>query len=258
MAHTQDAAAIMKALEAASISKTDVVTETWVSLPLAVRVPLLNGVPGQFQKTSDARKLKETVAMSPRETQFEKTAVRYLTDKVMSLKASPEDSEVLSSLLALGRRGSDIKKTARCYELLWPTFISTQEHLDDMAEEDSSLADQEISRGKKVIGRVKSQFPSDVEQFEAIVGTVAVIISCTLSKKKLCFPCGTLGCDKKEANIGEFKRCGKCKAIWYCSRECQIQSWKKDGHKTSCGKQAKSLVTDKENIAAASKNVLVS
>ena len=38
----------------------------------------------------------------------------------------------------------------------------------------------------------------------------------------------------KEAKTGEkFKQCSKCKAQWYCSKECQVEAWKA-GHKKDC------------------------
>jgi len=39
---------------------------------------------------------------------------------------------------------------------------------------------------------------------------------------------------QKEANTGEkFKQCSKCRAQWYCSKECQVEAWKA-GHKKDC------------------------
>ncbi|KAI9374061.1 hypothetical protein BJX61DRAFT_344395 [Aspergillus egyptiacus] len=43
-------------------------------------------------------------------------------------------------------------------------------------------------------------------------------------------------CAKKASKETTLKRCGKCKAIWYCSRECQKADWK--DHKESCSKLA--------------------
>ncbi|EJK50244.1 hypothetical protein THAOC_30813, partial [Thalassiosira oceanica] len=38
----------------------------------------------------------------------------------------------------------------------------------------------------------------------------------------------------KEAETGEkFKQCSKCKAQWYCSKECQVESWRA-GHRKDC------------------------
>ena len=38
----------------------------------------------------------------------------------------------------------------------------------------------------------------------------------------------------KDAKAGEkFKQCSKCKAQWYCSKECQVEAWKA-GHKKDC------------------------
>ena len=43
--------------------------------------------------------------------------------------------------------------------------------------------------------------------------------------------CGNCG---KEVQAGEkFKSCFKCKAQWYCSKECQVEAWKA-GHKKDC------------------------
>lgn len=48
-----------------------------------------------------------------------------------------------------------------------------------------------------------------------------------------CPPCG-----KKEANPGEFKRCGGCKSVYYCGRKCQVRDWKA-GHKQKCDTSSK-------------------
>ena len=38
----------------------------------------------------------------------------------------------------------------------------------------------------------------------------------------------------KEAEAGEkFKQCSKCRALWYCSKECQVEAWRA-GHKQDC------------------------
>ena len=38
----------------------------------------------------------------------------------------------------------------------------------------------------------------------------------------------------KEAETGEkCKQCSKCKAQWYCSKECQVEAWRA-GHKQDC------------------------
>ncbi|KAI7867424.1 hypothetical protein BDF14DRAFT_1874970 [Spinellus fusiger] len=43
-------------------------------------------------------------------------------------------------------------------------------------------------------------------------------------------------CDKIETYENEFKRCGQCQRVVYCSRECQKQHWK-EGHKAVCSTQ---------------------
>jgi len=42
-------------------------------------------------------------------------------------------------------------------------------------------------------------------------------------------------CDKEETKeSGAFAKCSKCKAVFYCSRECQKSDWKRYGHKAAC------------------------
>ena len=49
--------------------------------------------------------------------------------------------------------------------------------------------------------------------------------------KKSCANC------KRDAQCfsRKMKRCTRCKAAWYCGRECQLKHWK-DGHKIDCVK----------------------
>lgn len=41
-----------------------------------------------------------------------------------------------------------------------------------------------------------------------------------------CAACGRLA--------SELKKCSACRAVGYCSRECQVDHWKKGGHKREC------------------------
>ena len=43
--------------------------------------------------------------------------------------------------------------------------------------------------------------------------------------------CGN--CSKKAEAGEKFKQCSKCKAQWYCSKECQVEAWRA-GHKKDC------------------------
>ena len=40
-------------------------------------------------------------------------------------------------------------------------------------------------------------------------------------------------CGQAESELGEFKKCGGCKRVYYCGRKCQAQDWKA-GHKQKC------------------------
>ncbi|EJK75315.1 hypothetical protein THAOC_02962 [Thalassiosira oceanica] len=44
-------------------------------------------------------------------------------------------------------------------------------------------------------------------------------------------------CAKKAETGEKFKQCSKCKAQWYCSKECQVEAWRA-GHKKDCKRAA--------------------
>eukprot|EP00976_Prorocentrum_cordatum_P058701 1173484-Prorocentrum_minimum.AAC.1 len=38
--------------------------------------------------------------------------------------------------------------------------------------------------------------------------------------------CANLECERVESRKGEFKKCGRCRAVTYCSPTCQQRHWK--------------------------------
>ena len=44
------------------------------------------------------------------------------------------------------------------------------------------------------------------------------------------------GCKKEPSSGMSFLRCSRCRAAWYCSKDCQVHHWKTDweGHKQFC------------------------
>ncbi|KAI9318686.1 hypothetical protein BX666DRAFT_1930632 [Dichotomocladium elegans] len=50
--------------------------------------------------------------------------------------------------------------------------------------------------------------------------------------------CSNTHCTKVEEKTGDFKKCGKCQRVSYCSRECQKEHWKA-GHKAVCSEPPK-------------------
>lgn len=50
------------------------------------------------------------------------------------------------------------------------------------------------------------------------------------------------------------KRCSRCKSEWYCSRECQVQSWKR--HKKACDSISKNRICDEKQKSSNSANAL--
>jgi MYND finger len=45
--------------------------------------------------------------------------------------------------------------------------------------------------------------------------------------------CDAPGCNRVEGNYVKFGKCAHCKAVAYCSKECQVKDWK-GGHKLVC------------------------
>lgn len=43
-------------------------------------------------------------------------------------------------------------------------------------------------------------------------------------------------CKQKRGDNVQLSACGRCQRAWYCSKECQVKSWKEKGHKEHCRK----------------------
>ena len=54
-------------------------------------------------------------------------------------------------------------------------------------------------------------------------------------------------CSKEAKTDEKFKQCSKCKAQWYCSKECQVEAWKA-GHKKDCKRASMLTFEDYLNV----------
>ncbi|KAJ7459249.1 hypothetical protein FB451DRAFT_1272310 [Mycena latifolia] len=68
--------------------------------------------------------------------------------------------------------------------------------------------------------------PLNKAYFKAVAASSKHIRTARNNIKMVCTKCR-----KNEVGL-ELRRCGKCKGVWYCSKECQTQDWPK--HKKSC------------------------
>ena len=84
----------------------------------------------------------------------------------------------------------------------------------------------------------------DLDNFSGKCNTSGLILICSheceLELNKICRQAQRNGepvrkvcasCRRKSTN-GEMNKCGKCKTIYYCSKECQVADWNK--HKKYC------------------------
>lgn len=58
---------------------------------------------------------------------------------------------------------------------------------------------------------------------------------------RTCAGCGRYG-------TVDLKRCDRCKAVWYCGRNCQIQHW--DVHKPNCSAQDSPVLAAAVSLSA--------
>lgn len=85
---------------------------------------------------------------------------------------------------------------------------------------------EQIENSKEKIRKVKEAYnkPQLNKMGDAEIATMIVALRLTNPKCAKCL--------KPELDY-KFKRCGKCKIVLYCSRECQNEHWK-SGHKKEC------------------------
>ena len=64
-----------------------------------------------------------------------------------------------------------------------------------------------------------------MQAYERSAGTLEEIEKETAG---LCFHCG------KKEEPKESQRCARCRVVYYCSKKCQVEDWKRGGHKQAC------------------------
>jgi len=62
------------------------------------------------------------------------------------------------------------------------------------------------------------------------------------SQNGICITCGNTTCSKNNSNECKLLRCARCKNMWYCSKACQRNDWKR--HKRVCSLDNASATVD--------------
>jgi len=71
------------------------------------------------------------------------------------------------------------------------------------------------------------------------------------SAPELLRSCALASCGAKEAHVSHFSKCAACKAVVYCSKDCQLAAW--PDHKKAC-KAARKAADEAKTTAAAAGN----
>lgn len=82
-------------------------------------------------------------------------------------------------------------------------------------------------RGGSSVDESRNSVPSSM--FEAVFDEIKSKSGTAMADLVL----GCAFCNKEPEQDSRFDKCAKCKAVCYCSRDCQIQHWK-GGHKRVC------------------------
>jgi len=106
--------------------------------------------------------------------------------------------------------------------------------------------------GRKTLEEFRTKhFPKKVNKKEEVDHAESKMLemkNSDRSDKKLTklFQCANEGCINIEQQPKEFSTCSRCKATYYCSRECQTADWKR--HKNECknGEAAKKKTDNKD------------
>ncbi|KAG0175714.1 hypothetical protein DFQ28_003194 [Apophysomyces sp. BC1034] len=125
----------------------------------------------------------------------------------------------------------DYYKKAKVAEARFKHLYGTNTGMSD-AKRDAVQLHETPDEASKIIN---SAMPSKQlnNRMEQLI-KAGILVSPYPPNPKQCSNCGES--HRKEDPEKSLLCCGACKSIWYCSRECQVQDYKR-GHKTAC-KQA--------------------
>ena len=56
--------------------------------------------------------------------------------------------------------------------------------------------------------------------------------TCAMGRRNVCYNC----CQEHRQEQEQVLKCGACKKVFYCSKECQKTHWKQGGHREECPK----------------------
>ena len=106
--------------------------------------------------------------------------------------------------------------------MAWPKIKNRVKEVPgfDVVKSKIDLSSREIKKREEERDTLMPQTFSDASAEER--RTVRTVLTC-------------YNCLKEEAFEGEFSKCGRCRVVVYCSKECQIENWEKE-HKKECKK----------------------
>jgi hypothetical protein len=106
---------------------------------------------------------------------------------------------------------------------LWRQQSSTAAHAERLAEALKQLC---------LHGLIKADDQAMVAKMTEDMSARQAASRAAASAPELRRRCALASCGAKEAHVSHFSKCGACKAVVYCSKDCQLADW--PAHKKAC------------------------
>lgn len=146
------------------------------------------------------------------------------------------DLKFIQLLLIIIRGNSFVEETFKhticCFSLLCDGTDSCKQQLIDLKVADAMLK----------MGETHALVDEDLCNLAALTydDLVALKMSHSIGRKKFLKTkvsdevfCSNPKCLKPQQDV-KFKKCSRCKMTFYCSKECQVEHWKRGGHHEMC------------------------
>jgi len=145
------------------------------------------------------------------------TATCDLVDEAVA-RAGPQRVEGTCSAY----EGAMMENMRECVDL-WRRQSSTAAHAERLEE-----ALEQLRLHGTLDANWQAQYDDEYEAYKTKLNAAESAASAPELRRS----CELASCGAKEAHVKHFSRCSACKAVVYCSKDCQLADW--PGHKKAC------------------------